>query len=236
MSHEVEIHQAQTLILRELLFRPNAGFAELQKPTELSSDNFNFHIKRLIELGHIKKVSRGKYSLTQKGKEHANKLDTDENTIERQPKVTVILVIEREINGEREYVNQQRLKHPYFGFWGCPTGKVRWGETIIEAAKRELMEETSLTAEIRFCGIYHEFAHEKESNKPLEDKLFMVIHCTKPKGRLRTEFEGGKNEWMTIEEGLKKENYFPGYEAEIMRTRTNELLTEKHVKYPSVDF
>ncbi len=33
MSLEVNIHEAQTSILRELLFLPAAGFAELQKPT-----------------------------------------------------------------------------------------------------------------------------------------------------------------------------------------------------------
>jgi predicted transcriptional regulator len=93
MSHEVKIHDAQTSILRELLFRPKATFAELQKPTNLSSDHFNFHIGRLVELKYVEKVDRGNYSLTQKGKEYANKLDTDDNTIERQPKSAVILAI-----------------------------------------------------------------------------------------------------------------------------------------------
>ncbi|MCB9823210.1 hypothetical protein H6800_02960 [Candidatus Nomurabacteria bacterium] len=50
MSLEVKIHEAQTVILRELLFQPSAGFAELQKSTNLSSDHFNFHIGRLVEL------------------------------------------------------------------------------------------------------------------------------------------------------------------------------------------
>lgn len=49
MSHEVSIHDAQTSILRELLFHPNAGYAKLQRPTGLTSDHFNFHINRLIE-------------------------------------------------------------------------------------------------------------------------------------------------------------------------------------------
>lgn len=58
----------------------------MQKPTGLASDHFNFHITRLIDLGYVEKVKKGLYTLTQKGKEYSNKLDTDTNTVERQPK------------------------------------------------------------------------------------------------------------------------------------------------------
>lgn len=67
MSLEVNIHAAQTSILRELLFHPHAGYAKLQKPTGLTSDHFNFHISRLVELGLVEKVSRGLYGLTPRG-------------------------------------------------------------------------------------------------------------------------------------------------------------------------
>ena len=154
MSHEVKIHDAQTSILRELLFHPKANFAKLQKGTGLSSDHFNFHIQKLVELKLVEKVSRGSYALTPRGKEHANKLDTDNNTIERQPKVAVILAVERKNSkGQKEYLFQERLKHPYFGFWGFATGKIRWGETIVQTAERELMEETGLTADHRIAGV-----------------------------------------------------------------------------------
>ena len=149
MSHEAQIHAAQTSILRELLFQPTAGYTELQKPTGLTSDHFNFHVKRLLELEFIKKVNPGKYSLTIKGKEYANKLDTDNNTIERQPKVAVLLAITRVNNGVKEYLFQERRKQPFYAYWGFPTGKIRWGETIMQTAARELMEETGLTADSR---------------------------------------------------------------------------------------
>ena len=232
MSHEVDIHQAQTLILRELLFQPSAGFAELQKPTGLTSDNFNFHVKRLLEVGFIEKVSRGQYKLTQKGKEYANKLDTDENTIERQPKVAVLLVIQK---GEK-YLMQERLKHPYFGFWGCPTGKIRWGETIVEAAARELMEETGLTADLKFCGLYHERAYDQKTKKNLEDKLFHIIHCTNPKGKMQEEFEGGRNAWMTREEAESQDKIFKSFEIEIDMVHDDRILVEEQAIYDDVEF
>ena len=62
MAHEVKIHDAQVAILRELLFHPEAGFAQMQKPTGLTSDHFNFHMTRLTDLGYVEKVKKGLYT------------------------------------------------------------------------------------------------------------------------------------------------------------------------------
>tara|TARA_R110002073_G_scaffold4321_5_gene28535 strand:+ start:515 stop:970 length:456 start_codon:yes stop_codon:yes gene_type:complete len=42
----------------------------------------------------------------------------------------------------------RRGKPPYTGEWSIPGGKVEYGETVREAALRELMEETGTTARI----------------------------------------------------------------------------------------
>lgn len=232
MSYEVNLHQAQTKILRELLFSTGAGYAELQKPTGLTSDHFNFHIKKLVEMGYVEKLSRGKYQLAPRGKEYANRLDTDENTIERQPKVAVILAIEKQEGGKQYFLFQERLKNPYFGFWGFPTGKIRWGETILETAARELLEETGLEADYRYTGVYHEQVYQKETGEQLEDKIFHVIHCTNPRGRLTVKFEGGRNKWMTPIEGRLQEKKFDSVDIEMdMAREDSEHLIERTVTY-----
>jgi len=232
MTLEVNIHDAQMVILRELLFHPSVGFAKLQKITGMSSDHFNFHLQKLIELKMVEKVSRGMYSLTPRGKEYANKLDTDNHTIERQPKTAVILAIERLREGKKEYLFQERLKQPYFGFYGFPTGKIRWGETITQTAERELMEETGLKADHRVAGVYHELVYQKETGEQLEDKIFFVVHCTKVAGELVKEFEGGRNQWMSREEALAQPKIFTSFDIEIDIT-SGELGTfiEKRVEY-----
>ncbi len=197
MSHEVKIHQIQTIILRELLFIPEASFSVLREKTNLGSDHFKFHIARLIEEDYIEKSTKnGHYTLTHKGKEYANKLDTNNNTIERQPKSAVIIVLKNDM----KVLVQERLKHPYYGFWGYPGGKIRWGETILEAGSRELKEETNLTAKLTYRGVYHEHVKSAETGEILEDKIFHILFATGPTGILAESFEGGRNAWMRLDE------------------------------------
>ncbi len=224
MSHEVDVHPVQISILRELLFHPSLPFSRLQKETKLESDHFKFHSKRLLELGYIGKTGSGQYSLTILGKEYANKLDTDSNTVERQAKTAALLVVIRQSDqGTTEILIQQRLKQPFFGFWGRPTGKIRWGETIIEGAKRELLEETGLTADCEVKGVYHKIDLQTEDDSLLEDKIFYAVVCTNTQGVLLESFEGGKNAWMTPSTIQKLPKKF-------------ECIEKDHIKYLEESF
>lgn len=231
MSLDVKIHDAQTSILRELLFQPSANYAVLQKQTGLTSDHFNFHISRLVDIGLVQKTQRGVYSLTSKGKEYANRLDTDNNTVERQPKSAVLLGIESNNRSKTEFIFQQRLKNPYFGFWGLPSGKIRWGETIVQAAEREAMEETGLKCQWRIAGVYHEIVIQKESGEMLEDKIFYVVHGTQAQGTLQSDFEGGHNEWLTRDTASAKEKVFDSFQIELDIIHSDEWLVERTTSY-----
>jgi 8-oxo-dGTP pyrophosphatase MutT (NUDIX family) len=212
MSHDTTIHAAQTAILRELLFHPSAQFSELQKPTGLSSDHFTFHIARLVELGLVTKKGAS-YTLTTKGKEYANRLDTDERTIERQGKVAVLVVPRRKLpDGTVQYMVQERLKQPFWGYYGFMSGKLRWGETVTLGAARELDEETGLVADMEVKGMYHKMDYATDG-RLLEDKHFYLVLAKDAHGDFKETFEGGKNYWLTPKEILALDHAFVGIDT-----------------------
>lgn len=236
MSYEPQAHEAQVEIMRHLLFKPQAAFAELQKQTKLTSDHFTFHIKKLIEEGYVEKIDRS-YRLTHKGKEYANRMDTDEKEIEKQPKVSVVITLERRNDsGEQEFLFQQRLKNPYFGYWGRIGGKIRWGETIIGAADRELMEETGLKAKFEYKTLYHKRDFNKTTGKLLEDKLFLCVYATEFSGELIEEFEGGRNRWMTMEEFHQQPKYFSSVDEFTDLMARNIHFAEAEFHYAESDY
>lgn len=60
------------------------------------------------------------------------------------PRISVGLVVWR----ADEVLLIRRANPPYQGCWSIPGGKVEYGETLHEAALRELQEETGIHAEI----------------------------------------------------------------------------------------
>ena len=228
MSHEAKIHEAQTKILRELLFVPDVNFAKLVTITGLDGDHAKFHIKRLVELGYIEKKD-SKYGLSIKGKEYANKLDTDDNTIERQPKSSGMFLLHDKTTNK--FLIQKRLKQPYYGFYNFYTGKIRWGESLENTAIRETLEETGLDSKNwEHRGIYHEIVRHTETGEVLEDKIFHYLYTASYSGTLLKKFEGGENFWMTLEEVRKQApNIYESFEINASATNRNIGFIEKIV-------
>jgi 8-oxo-dGTP pyrophosphatase MutT (NUDIX family) len=210
-------HYLQMQILRELIFTPEASFSELNT-MGLSSDQFNYHLSELVKDGMISKLNK-RYTLTAKGKEYANRMDTENAAIEKQPKVAIMVLGKKRQAGKILYLIQQRLKHPYYGYLGFITGKVRFGDTIINTARREYQEETGLHSgkfELRF--ILHEHVYS-EKGELLEDKIFHVFLATSLKGELK-DVKEGKNKWMERSEFLGQEKIFYD-EADILAAAEN---------------
>jgi len=227
MAHEAKIHEAQTKILRELLFLSDLNFAKLVETTGLDGDHAKFHIKRLVELGYLGKRN-SKYTLSIKGKEYANRLCTDTNTIERQPKSTCIFILRDPKTGK--FLVQERLKSPYYGFWGFYSGKIQWGESIYDTAVRETTEETGLSTESKdwkHRGVYHEIIKHEDTGEVVEDKIFHCMYCEKFSGKLMKEFEGGRNFWKTHDEMRAYPKIYKSVEVEIKAAAQNIGFVER---------
>lgn len=195
------------LILRELLFNPNSKFTELNIQG-LTSDHFSYHINTLIKEGYVKKNIQ-KYSLTVKGKEYANQMDTDQASMEKQPKIAVMIVPVKKEKGKKYLLIQERTKEPYYGYRGFVTGKIRYGEKVLETARRELKEETGLECnDLHIKRIVHNHVVLEDSGELVEDKMFYLVTAIEPSGEL-SDTRNGKNFWVTEKEfkNLEKKYY-----------------------------
>lgn len=195
-----KLHLFQIEILRKLSKTTTLRFNELLIPN-LESEHMNYHLKKLVDLGYVNK-SNLNYSLTDSGKDYVGLLDDDVEIIEKQPKVSILLNIRRKNReGEIEHLLSKRLKQPYLGKIGRLTGKVKFGESIIESATRELYEETGLKAEndIKLVQIYHKI-RRKEDNSVVQDNIFFIVSILNPTGDLIQQTPVQGNFWITKKE------------------------------------
>lgn len=234
-KYSADAHEVQMKILRELLLSDSSAHKTLVSASGLSSDHADFHIKQLVSNGFVEHIPKtyGEYRLTRSGKEYANRMDTDDSVIEKQPKLSVLLDI---VNDEGLVLYQERIKQPYYGYWGRPTGKISWGETTIEAAKRELYEETGLEADLTVEGIYHKLDYDNDG-KLLEAKYFILVSGKNPRGKLIDKTDGQRNVWMSEEDFAKKERSFGNLDdIKHLIDSDGHFFAEKKYTYPSEDY
>lgn len=182
-----EIHPIQLKILQDLLFTTSARYSAL-KPGDLEGSKFAFHLDRLLSDGFLKKTSRGLYSLTEKGKEFANRMDTQQTTMREQAKSTTIICATREKNGTREFLLYKRMKNPFHGHIGFPTHKFWFGQSVFDAAQQGLFIEANLRGEPKMLAIRHYTVFHK--NILREDKVMYVFRLDNVIGELENKQDG----------------------------------------------
>ncbi|MDX2776006.1 NUDIX hydrolase [Streptomyces caniscabiei] len=169
------------------------------RPTHLESDVFKFHLRALVDANLVVKNDDGSYSLTATGKEFANNVDDETGLRSQSPKVSMLLVVRRQIDGETKYLFQQRQRSPFYGYWGLISGPVAWGVAIETAAHDELVKQSGLSASFRVQGFCRVRDYTADSQTLLEDKLFAIVVASADKDELRP-WQGGTSQWMTVDE------------------------------------
>lgn len=213
---DFKLHKIQNEIFRKIITTEGLRFNQLLIDN-VDSELVNYHVKRLLSLRLI--VKEGNlYKLNEKGKELSNLMDDTSLEIERQPKTSILIYgVKKLESGEVGHLFTKRLKHPYYGLIGRLSGKVRFGESLKEAAERELLEETGLKANILVLEeIYHKRRY-KSDGTCVQDVLFYIFFAKNFIGDFIEKTEFQENLWIT--QKMLEENEYNTFRMEELSDR-----------------
>jgi len=233
MHSETKIHKYQKAILDRMSMVESIRFNDLIIE-ELESEHMNYHLKKLINVGFVAKFNNT-YSLTDSGKHYINLLDDETKIIEKQPKVSVLLygVRKNKQSGEIEFLLNRRLEQPYLGKVGRIGGKVKFGESYADAARRELYEETGLHVHNLTLEKIYRKMRKRENGEFIQDVIFYIFFATDFEGELITRKQSQENFWASKKEILENPHTYDLYDDSDFDERLEPLplRIEESIKF-----
>jgi ADP-ribose pyrophosphatase YjhB (NUDIX family) len=143
------------------------SFIELCNTGGYSSDLGGYYIRQLIHDGYIEKIDRGQYQILSKGKRF---LVANQDTLTSRPqtRMSIALVIKQ---GDK-FVTIERTAQPFIGRVEWPTGSVKFGESLKDAASRIAIERLGSSIPLQFHGFFRRI--DMYEQDVFDDKLFAV--------------------------------------------------------------
>jgi 8-oxo-dGTP pyrophosphatase MutT (NUDIX family) len=206
----IETNKVRQSILQKLIHAPGSTFNQLWPKDEIESNKFAYHLKNLEEQELIEKHENS-YFLSQKGREHAAFLEGLDGSKKKKPLSIVGVVI---FDDKGRVLLQKRKKEPFFGFCGTSgSGKIEFGERLIEAAGKELKEETGLDADIVPAAIFNVVTYNKNQSgitEPGYHHIHFLFLGKNPRGKLLRENRECILEWVDMKD-ISKYKLFPDF-------------------------
>jgi len=215
-----DMHWIQAHILSQLIYRSGCRYAEL-KPDDVGGNLFTYHLRQLMKEKYIAKNIDGHYILTPAGRAYADTLSLASMKPRVQPRIVTLLVIRNSVG---EWLFLRRKRQPLLGLAGFLYGKIHLGETVAEAAARELAEKAGLNCRLEHRG--DGYITITEDGHRSSEIIFHLFYGAYPTGELNTETSAGKVFWAP--ESAIDETFLPSVKdlLRLLRESDNRFFTE----------
>jgi len=95
----------------------------------------------------------------------------------------------------------RRGVEPFRGSWGLPGGAVELGETVVEALRREVREETNLEVEVgRFVSYKDAVGRDPATGRIRHHYVIMFFTARRVGGELRAASDAAEVRWVRRDE------------------------------------
>ncbi len=200
-------HEIQKKILEKFLYTPTLSYSQIWDKTLCSSSLFDYHFQQLVTNELICKKD-SIYTITSKGSQWLTEVDGKTLEVTQKP-VACAFVLVHNIK-ENTVLLSIRKKQPYFDTINIVGGKIEYGETSLDAAKRELFEETGITAQnLELRLITENQTVVLDDNNAIEHSIIGFFYYTTDfSGTLISKTREGENIWIRPE-NIAKYPQFP---------------------------
>ena len=185
------MHKLETHILHRLTLAQQLRYSQI-KPPSIEGNHFMYYLKKLIGAGLVSKT-QDHYQLTTKGRSYVDKLSLSDFQPRIQPKIVTLIACQ---NSQGDYLLYRRSREPFLGLIGFPYGKIHLGETILQAATRELAEKTGIAAKLHHVGNVYLTIHD--SKELITHMLCHIFTGQRPTGELIAKSKIGDCFWGSL--------------------------------------
>ncbi|APG48424.1 NUDIX hydrolase [Phaeobacter porticola] len=117
----------------------------------------------------------------------------------QRPVLGALAVVCHSRQGRDHVILVQRKSPPNAGWWGFPGGHVELGETAMEAAARELQEETGVTATPRHVLTHLDVMLRDDAGVVQRQYLLVAVLCDYVSGQPSADDDALQAEWIAVE-------------------------------------
>lgn len=185
-------HHIQKEIVYALAFSEGMRFSEL-KPDHLENKAFDYHLKKTIRAGYVRKNEDGTYGLTSEGKRLGKGALKKQDRLINRAYDTLLVAIRRPDDGA--WLLMRRKVQPLIGLVGLMNAQPRADQEIIQTAAEVCREQTGLTGTfiVHGHGYFRIFR-----NGSLESFIhFTLLVCNDIQGELHQNTELAEYWWET---------------------------------------